>query len=83
MASGVEFDEDKFSYTPPKGAQPVGASPSFPAGSSGYSSAPKGMSGWLIAHGLAKSEKSAQVMMVFLVLVNIVITVLVVKYFIL
>lgn len=84
MAQGVEFEEDSFSYKRPSGTANAGNASGYSM-NTGYgmqnSQGPKGMVGWLIRHHLAKSEKSAQVVMIGLVVINIIITVIVIKFF--
>jgi len=46
-------------------------------------SAIPGMAGWLIRHGWAKTIAAAQGIMIGLVVVNIIITFIVIKYFVL
>jgi hypothetical protein len=77
---GIEFDEDKFSYSAPGKAF---------SGENAYPNAknlatyaePKGLGGWLVKHNLAKSASSAQVIMLVIVLLNAVITFVIIKYF--
>lgn len=66
MASGVEFDEDKFGST----------SRAYTAqrNESKFAS-------WLIKHGLAKSAGSAQVVMVAVIIVNLVVAYIIIKKF--
>ncbi len=82
MVTGVEFDEDKFSYAP-RGQSRPGAAPA-PASYNNLqyaSSRPSGIAGWLISHGWAKSEKSAQGIMLGIMTVNFIIMYVVIKYF--
>jgi hypothetical protein len=87
MSSGVEFDEDNFSYSAKPRVQGI------PAGANSYVSVPRsngggdtsnihGIAGFLIRHGIAKSYNSAQVIMIAIVIVNIVVTFIVVHYLI-
>ncbi len=73
MSTGVEFDEDKFRY----------ANPQRPGGMNmgGSSGARSSMNAWLMKHGLAKSDKSAQAILVAVVVINAIITFVVFKYF--
>jgi|GEM_PF-1006960 len=77
MSSGVQFDEDKFNYS-------VKPQPNF-AGSNGQqhssSSSATGLSGWLIKKGWVKSESAAQVVLFVVMGVNIVITIVIIKFF--
>jgi hypothetical protein len=80
MSSGVEFDEDKFSYSKP----PVQASAGMPQMTYGRpipDNAPK-MAKWLMRHGI-KSTASAQTVLVIVVIINIIVTFIVVNVFIL
>lgn len=76
MSSGIQFDEDKFNYSSkpqPNNSQPF---------SGQYSSAEiSGMAGWLVRKGWAKSPQSAQVIMIGLVIVNFIITIGIITYF--
>jgi len=74
MASGVEFDEDNMTYARP------GVRPGMAGG--GYVPArERGMAGWLIRHGLAKSNSSAQIVMIGVVIVNAIIMFVLIKFF--
>jgi hypothetical protein len=75
MSSGVEFDEDKIIYRRPA----PGGSPSIGGGNPGRPSS--GMAAWLIRKGWAKSNNSAQILLVVIVLINIIITYILIKYF--
>jgi hypothetical protein len=79
MSSGVEFEEDSFSYKPkPRlSGGPAGSSPGVPAS---VGNEPK-MVQWLMRHGIAKSGTSAQVILIIVVIINIIITYVVIKYF--
>lgn len=77
MSSGIEFEEDKFNYS--SKPQPNVSQP-FSGQMSSVESA--GMAGWLVRKGWAKSPQSAQIIMIGLVIVNIIVTILVVLYFI-
>lgn len=75
MASGVEFDEDNVTYARPA------ARPGMPMQQGGYSSG-RGMAGWLMRHGFAKSNTSAQIVMIGVVVVNAIIIFILIKFFI-
>ncbi|MDE2038192.1 MAG: hypothetical protein KGI69_03170 [Patescibacteria group bacterium] len=81
MASGVEFDEDKAAYGG------VGRPGGIQMPSGGYSAGPAGaepgMVRWLKAHGLAKSSRAAQGILIGVVIVNIIIMFVVIKFFLL
>ncbi|MEK7642068.1 MAG: hypothetical protein AAB365_03730 [Patescibacteria group bacterium] len=82
MSSGVEFDEDKLKYTP----RPVaggGFQPNqyaFSAQQGGGGNEPR-MVRWLMKKGIVKSPNTAQVVLIGLVVINIIITVVVISYF--
>lgn len=82
MASGVEFDEDKFSYGRPRptGSMPATGGSAYPQTSYGSGERIPGLTGWLVRHHLAKSENSAQYVMVGIIIINIIITFLVIKF---
>jgi hypothetical protein len=81
MTTGVEFEEDKLSYGNPSRSRPSGA-PTF----SGYhqtipaDNEPR-MIRWLMKKGIVKSTHMAQGLLVALVIINIIITYVVIKYF--
>ena len=76
MSSGIEFDEDKFNYSSkpqPGNTGGVTMQGRYPQREAG------GIVGWLIRKGWAKSETSANAILLVVVVINIVVTVLVVK----
>jgi hypothetical protein len=76
MASGIEFDEDKFNYSSkpqPNGSGGTSMQGRYPQREAG------GIVGWLVRKGWAKSETSANIILLVVVVINIVITILVVK----
>jgi hypothetical protein len=80
MSSGVEFEDSGYSgnYSQVKSTQ---GGPSYGIGQSSYSSSEvKGMAGWLIRHGFAKSSQGAQLYLVGLVIVNLIITFIALSY---
>lgn len=85
MAAGVEFDEDKFSYAPARPvARPGGygipnATFSRNVGMNAGSTEP-GIAGWLIRHGFANSPRAAQGIMIGVVILNVIITFIVIKF---
>lgn len=81
MVTGVEFDEDKFSYAPRPSKPGMAPAPASYNNLQYASSRPSGMAGWLMSHGWAKSEKSAQGIMVGIMAVNFIIMYVVIKYF--
>jgi hypothetical protein len=82
MSNGVEFDEDNFSYRPVRQQTAPGVAPG-PAlyVRPQYASQASGMTGWLISHGWAKSKGAAQGIMIGIVVVNIIITYIMVRFF--
>jgi hypothetical protein len=82
MSSGVEFEEDKFSFNK---TTPTASTPGVP--NMGYgrpqipSNTPK-MAQWLMKHGI-KSSHAAQVVLVVIVIINIIISFIVVNMFVL
>lgn len=85
MSTGVEFEEDSFNISPTH-AQSSGGGPTFQSPSAMYSQGysggeERGMAGWLMRHGLAKSPQTAQIIMLGIVVINIIITFVALKYF--
>ena len=83
MPTGVEFEEDKFAIKP-NISQPgafTGYTPPAVAAYYADTKQPK-MVNWLINHGWAKSPKGAHIILIAVVVINIAITLAVVKYFI-
>lgn len=76
MASGVEFDEDNMTFARP-GVRPGMGGGRFNPGQREE----RGIPGWLIRHGLAKSYASAQIMMIGIVIVDFIIMFVLIKYF--
>ena len=74
MSNNVEFDVDKVEYT----SRP-GMSSSSLMNSSGKNE-PK-MVQWLIRHGIVNSPHTAQAVLIVVVVINLVITYIIVKYF--
>ena len=82
MASGVEFDEDSFRYGAARpGAPRSGASGGPAFGGFNSSQNQPAMVRFLMNHGIVKSPAGAQGVLVGLIAVNIVITIIVIKYF--
>jgi hypothetical protein len=82
MSSGVEFDEDSLKYAPRRPAAGGGFQPSpygIP-GQQGGGNQP-GMVAWLMRKGIVKSPAVGQVILIGLVVVNIVVTIIVIMYF--
>jgi hypothetical protein len=79
-SNGVQFDEDSFSYnrsttSPGVNRAPVGNyNQPIPGGSE------RGMAGWLMRHGIAKSNNLAQGILIAIVIVNVIITYVVIKW---
>ena len=78
MSSGVEFDEDKFNFAPPRAPGMAGV-PTY--GRPTQMSNVPGMSAWLIKKGIVKTPAAAQMFLIGLVLVNAIITYVALKYF--
>ena len=87
MVTGVEFDEDKMDYSGFRSARRPDSggtsSVPYPNMAPRYPVRASGMPGWLIAHGWVKSEGAAQGVLIAIVIANIIITYIVVKYFLL
>jgi hypothetical protein len=78
--ANVEFDEDKFQYGGTQGNQRQTSSSSQMIYNI-QSSNPTGMVGWLIKKGIVGSENTAQYVLVGVIIINIVIAFIVIKYF--
>lgn len=77
----VEFEEDQFLTGKSKYPQyqnPSGTS--FSVGGE-YTGKTKGIAGWLLRHKIAKSEKSAQFIMLGIIAINFAIMILVMRAF--
>ncbi|MDE1975226.1 MAG: hypothetical protein KGI49_01810 [Patescibacteria group bacterium] len=81
MSGGVEFDEDRASYGGLKRPNFAGQAGGYGDSSAGPDGS--GMVGWLKRHGLAGSSSAAQGILIAVVIINIIITYIVVKYFLL
>ena len=85
MASGVEFDEDKFSYSAKPqvpGSIPGAAYGGYNIPGYGNQNANiHGMAGFLIRHGLAKTYHGAQMVLIGVVIFNVIVTFIVIHYF--
>lgn len=77
-SSGVEFEEDSFarSYSQPGSNS---SSNSYSYGNTSEQSG--GMAGWLIRHHIVKSSQGAQLFLVGVIIINIVITVVALIYY--
>lgn len=83
MASGVEFEEDKFSYKPPSQVQTGFSSrPAFsaPTGQVNINRNDPKMVQWLMRKGLANSPASAQAILLVVIIINLAITYSIIKY---
>ena len=94
MASGVEFEEDSFGQNRPaagpSSAEQVPNSFGNMAGGLSYvptnsrygaaNQARGGMAGWLIRHRLAKTPEAAQKVMIGIVVFNLIVTFVVIKF---
>lgn len=78
MSSGVEFEADNFDYKRPQQSG-GGLSPNQNNGSSYTNGDIPGFTGYLIRHGIAKSPEAAQGIMICILIVNIIITVIIIK----
>lgn len=81
MSNGVEFDVDKVEYSSRRSSPRVNIPSNFD-GNFGSNSAEPKMSRWLMGKGLVKSPQSAQKILIAVVIINIIITFIIVKYFI-
>lgn len=81
MSSGVDFEEDSFGKAKPSATPSFSGSPNFVHTSfSAPSSDQSGMAGWLMRHGFANSEKVAQGILISIVVINVIITIVVIKF---
>lgn len=81
MSSGVEFDEDALKYAPRPNMHT--SSGSYSVNQYGTPSTEPRMVQWLMKKGIVKSPATAQVVLIALVVVNIVVTFIIIKYFLL
>ena len=85
MSSGVEFDEDSFGYGAKRfpSSKIGGVGAGLPGNYSANSSAENqpAMVRWLMRKGIVKSPNAAQAILIAIVVINIIITFIVVKYF--
>lgn len=83
MSDKVQFEEDNFSFSSTK---KTGVNSNSGNVSSGYghpqyaTNEPKGMVGWLIKNGLAKSGNAAQFILVGFVIFNVILTFIIIKF---
>ncbi len=85
MSSGVEFDEDRINYGAPQ-SERRNAPSSFAGsptsgGANSFGRQPK-MIQWLMDKGIAKSPNMAQMILIGMVIFNLVVTFIVLKFFI-
>lgn len=79
MPEGIQFEEDNFRFDSSKRSANAGTSAGY--GHPSYQSTEqKGMVGWLIRHGWARSGSFAQAILLGVVLVNVVITILIIMF---
>lgn len=78
MSNGVEFEEDKYGL----GGQMNAQQRFVPGQSGGTSASSSKMARWLINKGIVKSDSGAQIMLIVIVIINIIVTFFVIKYFI-
>ncbi len=82
--SNVQFEEDNFSFKKPPTVAP--STPGFQVQSPNYGhpnvpdNTPK-MSRWLMNHGI-KSSNAAQIVLIAVVVINIIVTIIMVKFFV-
>jgi len=84
MSSDVQFDSDVDAFKIKRPADPGLPGVGFSA-SAGYEPSDyekKGMTAWLIRHGMAHSGKSAQGILLLIVAANIILIFIIIKYFI-
>ncbi len=85
MSSGVEFEEDTFGRNRPtvqSGGQSAPTSPQYQYSNPGYGQPEAtGMTGWLIRRGWVQTREGAQKILLALVAFNIIVTIIVVTYF--
>lgn len=78
MSSGVEFEEDKFEYSPQNQTQQT--APVFQGGVAPDAATHTGMIGWLIKKGIVKSENTGKYVLLAVIVINIIITFIVIKF---
>lgn len=82
MTSGVEFEEDNLSRSYGKIDSPAQG---FSSGTNNYQSygepEARGMTGWLIRHGIVKSQQGAQLMLVGVIIFNLIVTIVFITVF--
>lgn len=78
MSYGVEFEEDKFEYSPQN--KPQQAMPVFQGGVAPETTTHTGMVGWLIKKGIVKSENAGKFILLAVIGINILITAIVIKF---
>ena len=77
MSSGIEFEEDNLSRSYAR----VGNSQMY-ANNNNYSdSEERGITGWLIKHNLAKSKQTTQYYLLGIIVINLLITLIIIIYF--
>ncbi|MDR3558564.1 MAG: hypothetical protein P4L61_03465 [Candidatus Pacebacteria bacterium] len=74
MSDEVQFDTDMQTNAMRR--------PNAAAGFGQHVSDSSGMTGWLVRHGWAKSSQSAQIILIAVVVLDIIATFIVIKYFI-
>jgi hypothetical protein len=81
MSNGVQFEEDNFKFSSSQAPKPS-SNISLGYGRPSYDvPEAKGMTGWLVRHGLASGGNTAQVILIGIVVINIIITYVVIRYF--
>ena len=83
MSTGVEFEEDSFGHGP-SAARPGASTPTYqyaPPGFQDSGNEERGMTGWFIRHHLAKTPQGAQMYLLGIVVINIIITIVALVYY--
>ena len=76
--SNIEFDSDVPDVQRSGSSSPR---PGFGGMSQSNGSQKSGMAGWLIRHGWVRSENAAQIFLIGIIVVNVVATIILLKYF--
>ena len=79
MSNGVEFDSDSGSRYAPRPGSTLGTT--VPSNFSPTGNEPK-MVRWLMKKGIIKSPRAGQAILIAVVIVNIIVTILVINYFV-
>jgi hypothetical protein len=80
--SDVQFDEDNFSFKKPTNTQTsIGGVQTQNYGAPQVPDNTPRMSRWLMNHGV-KSSNAAQIVLIVVVIINIIVTIIMVKFFV-